>query len=352
MKSKVYFYRIDKGGPEEIGEGIKALWDKLNFKVKQGDIVGIKLHMGEKGNETYLKPFMISPLVKEIRAFKGKLLLFDTTTLYRFQRQNAIDYLQLACEHGYSIEKVGAPILIADGIKGLNGKEVSIRGNRLAKAEIASLLFELDSMVVASHFKGHLTTGFGGAIKNIGMGCTTKRGKSSQHRATTPFINRDKCEGYGGCIKACKGNAISLINGKAYLDVNKCTSCLKCVDACPNQAVGFNPNVEEELQIRLADATSAVYSLFKDKSVCCFNYLLDITKYCDCNGEPMSPLLPDIGILASYDPVAIDQASLDLLNKAYGANLFKSLHGTDGSKQLEAGEKIGLGKRSYEIIEI
>jgi hypothetical protein len=352
MKSRVYFYRTERKSPKEYERAIFNLWKKLKFKVKPAEVVGIKLHMGEKGNETYLKPFIIFPLVKEIKASQGKPLLFDTTTLYNLQRRNAIDYLHLAYEHGYSIEKIGAPILIADGIKGVDGREVSVKGNRLARIEIASLLFELDSMVVASHFKGHLTTGFGGAIKNIGMGCTTKKGKSSQHRATTPFINLDKCEGYRSCIKVCKANAISLISGRAYLDVNKCTSCLKCVGVCPNQAVGFNPNVEEELQIRLADATSAVYSLFKDKNICCFNYLLDITKYCDCVGELMSPLLPDIGILASYDPVAIDQASLDLVNKAYGGNLFKSLHGTDGSKQLEAGESIGLGKRAYELIEI
>jgi len=348
----VYFYNFGKRKSVVIDRAIKRLYENLNFTINKGDIVGIKVHMGEHGNETFLKPQNVKTFVNIIKDCGGKPVIFDTTTLYNKKRNNALDYYDVAIEHGYSYATVGAPIIIADGLKGDKGRGVKIENGSIQEVEIAMDLFDMDSLIVLSHFKGHNLTGFGGAIKNMGMGCVTKKGKIAQHIILSPDIDEEKCSGCGTCIKTCGFGAPYLIDGIARIDREKCVGCSDCFFSCPENALLYKKEMRGEVQDRLASAASAVKSLFTGEKICFFNFMLDITASCDCVNAYMMPILSDLGIMASMDPVAIDRASLDEVYKAGGRNIFYNLHGLYGERQLETAERLGMGNMEYELVEI
>lgn len=351
-KAKVYFYDLRDKAAAKIEDAIRALLEKVVDEQPLRGIVGIKVHMGEEGNVTHLRPEFVRCVVDFVREHNCEPIVFDTTTLYAGARSNGVSYLNLAARKGFNQATLGAPVIIGDGIKGDDGFIVKIKGIELEEVEVARILRDLDSMIVVSHFKGHVTTGFGGAIKNLAMGCTTKRGKAAQHRAHMPMVIENNCVGCGLCTKRCMYGAIWVEGGKAKINYEKCVGCLECYFSCPNRALEIPNDGTDKLQIRLADAALAVLKTLSFKPLY-LNAIVNVTPRCDCLGCVMTPLVGDIGLLSSLDPVAIDQASLDLVKSAAGGrNPFLEVNGVSGDKQLEAAEKLGLGLRAYELISV
>lgn len=348
----VYFYNFEKRKSLVIERAIRRLYENLTFKIDKGDIVGIKVHMGEHGNETFLKPQNVRPFVEMVKNYGGKPVIFDTTTLYNKKRNNALDYYDVAIEHGYSYATIGAPIIIADGLKGDKGRIVRVEDGAIQEIEVAADIFDMDSLIVLSHFKGHNLTGFGGAIKNMGMGCVTKNGKIAQHIILSPDIDEEKCKGCGTCVKTCGFGAPYLVDDVARIDKTKCVGCSDCFFSCPEGALVYKKERRDEVQERLASAASAVKSLFVDEKICFFNFMVDITASCDCVNAYMRPIISDIGIMSSMDPVAIDRASLDKVYSVGGKDIFYNIHGIYGERQLEMAEMLGMGNMEYELVEI
>jgi uncharacterized Fe-S center protein len=351
-RAKVYFYDF-KGKPmPSVEEAVEKLLDRVVEERPLNGIVGIKVHMGEEGNVTHLRPEFVRCVVDYVRERGCEPLVFDTTSLYSGPRSNAVSYLNLAAKKGFNYASLGAPVVVGDGIRGTSGFTVKIKGLELEEVEVAEILRDLDSMIVFSHFKGHITTGFGGAIKNLAMGCTTKRGKAAQHRAHMPIVVEEACLGCGLCSKRCPYGAIKVEGGKARVDYSSCTGCLECYFACPNKALRVTTQGVEKLQVRLADAALAVLKALKSKPIY-LNAVIDVTPRCDCLGCVMRPVVEDVGLLSSIDPVAIDQASMDLVVKAFGGrDPFFELNGVSGERQLDAAERLGLGSRTYELVKV
>lgn len=315
---------------------------------KKDDFVVLKLHFGEKGNKGFIKPEWVRPVVDFVKKEKGVPYLTDTNTIYRGQRGDGVSHLALAHGHGFRLEKTGAPVVISDGVRGGDFVEVPVKGKHFEKVKIAKGIFDAHAMIVLSHTKGHILTGFGGAIKNLGMGCGSKGGKYEMHSAISPQVIEEKCAGCGACIIWCPGRALSLKERKIYLDAGKCIGCGECIQACATGALEIPwDNSSKEVQERMVEyAAGAVLG----KHVCYVNYMHFISKHCDCfQTDSEQPLLDNLGILVSSDPVAIDQASIDIINKKAGKDLFAELHGKDYSVQLSYAEETGLGSRCYEI---
>jgi len=243
------------------------------------------------------------------------------------------------------------PVIIADGLRGTSYDEIPVAGDHFKNVKIATEIVLADSMVVVSHVKGHLLCGFGGALKNLGMGCGAKVGKYEMHAGTTPTIDQHACKKCGACITACPEEAISLVEGEIKIDIKRCVGCGQCVAVCNYAGVnipwGQSPQTVQE---RLAEYASGAS---KDKRIFCINFVNHITPNCDCMGTVEEPIAEDVGILASTDPVAIDQASLDLMDKAAERNVFKALRpDIDHTVQIAHAAKLGVGSREYELIQL
>lgn len=349
-KVKVYFYDFRDKEMPRVERAIEKLLEKVAEEEPLKGIVGIKVHMGEEGNITHIRPEFVRSVVDFVKKLGCEPIVFDTTSLYSGSRSNAVSYLNLAAKKGFNYASLGAPVVVGDGIKGMSGFTVKIEGMELSEVEVADIVRDLDSMIVFSHFKGHVTTGFGGALKNLAMGCTTKKGKASQHRAHMPIVLVEKCTGCGLCDRVCPYNTVKVEEKVAKIDYDKCVGCLECYFACPNKALIIPSQGIDKLQMRLADAALAVIKSLKFRPLY-LNAVINVTARCDCLGCVMKPLVNDVGLLSSVDPVAIDQASLDLVVKAAGGrDPFLEINGVSGEKQLEAAEKLGLGSRTYELI--
>ncbi|MFH1655043.1 MAG: DUF362 domain-containing protein [Candidatus Omnitrophota bacterium] len=359
-QSKVYFVPTKDGEDlEHINSKLQALIDKIKpFKViKKDSLVALKLHFGEEENTGYVNPSYITTIVKEIKNRQAKVFLTDTNALYKGSRTNTIDHLDLAYRHGFTPDKIGAPVVIADGIKSDEDQEVRVKGDFIKTAYIASAVRKANRIVVVSHFKGHMVTGFGGAIKNLGMGCASRRGKLVQHGGIAPLVNAKKCVACGACIENCPVDAISPQNRdfaagvKAVINPKICIGCASCIAVCPVSAVdvqwGKGVSTINEKMVEYAKA------VIQDKEDNCiyFNFAIKITKECDCLAKDDPNIVADIGIFASFDPVAIDQACADKVNEVAGRDILRELHpDAHWRKQLEHAEKIGLGNTVYELI--
>jgi uncharacterized Fe-S center protein len=359
QKSEVFFFPYDRG--RAFLKGLRTVFAKVADVVSAGDSVAVKVHMGEYGGSAYLRPPIVRRACDLIKEAGGKPFVTDTTTLYPLGRFTASQYLATAARNGFTEESVGAPVVIADGEQGYDGEWVAIprqvSGCSLDRVKIASKIFDADSMVVLSHLKGHELAGFGGSIKNVAMGCVTKESKGAQHRANRAVIDISKCNGCGQCVEACPFKALSLVEEKMVRDEEKCLDCSHCVYLCPEGVYSLPAGAKERFQISLAHAAAGVLGRFQSK-VAFINFVQDVTRQCDCVAPSGFPVVPDIGILASKDAVAVDKASLDLVAKSrpFGKfadisspDILGKINGTDSLIQVRTAQELGLGNMTYEL---
>jgi uncharacterized protein len=275
--------------------------------IEKGDLVAVKLHVGELGNPYYVQPVFVHDIVRRIKEAGGKPFLTDSNTAYHAQRNNAYNHMSTALMNGFNL----APFIVADGLKGENFRLVKTKGI-LNEIEVSGAIAEADSMVVVSHCKGHELSGFGGAIKNLGMGCTPSEGKIRQHRTIGLEINTSKCVGCGKCKQACPTALPEIIEGKAKNTASSCMRCPICIDTCPMEAIHFVD--KENLSKALASAALGVLSTFKPNKVSYVSFAKDIAQYCDCLPNPGEKINKDVGIFASNSSVSIDAAFLHSIN--------------------------------------
>ena len=302
-------------------------------------------------------------MVKELG---GKPFLTDCNTLYVGGRKNALDHLESAYENGFSPFSTGCHVIIADGLKGTDEALVPVEGGEYVKeAKIGQAVMDADVFISLAHFKGHEATGFGGTLKNIGMGCGSRAGKMEQHSAGKPHVNQENCIGCRQCTKICAHDAITITDRKASIDHNKCVGCGRCIGVCPRDAV--EPASDESNDIlnkKIAEYTKAVV---QGRSCFYINMVIDVSPYCDCHAENDAAIVPDVGFFASFDPVALDMACADAVNRQpvisnsvlgdhqhihEGDHFHKVSPDTDWIVAIEHAEKLGLGTREYEIVEV
>jgi uncharacterized Fe-S center protein len=306
--------------------------------IKNGAKVAIKLHMGEYGNLNHVRPSIVGRVVEVVKSAGGEPFLFDTTTLYPGSRSTVEKYLETARRNGFTDETVGCPIVISN-----EGIDVETDGP-LRNVEIAKDMLA-DALVVISHAKGHPDLGFGGAIKNLGMGGVTRKSKGIIHAGSRPVL-AGICNSCGDCYEACKNGAITMERGGVVFDYSRCFGCGACIYACSFEAL--KPRIDD-IGVLLAEAAFAVLRNFDGDKQFFVNVLLDIAPLCDCIAEAGFPICNDIGILLSKDPVAIDEASIDLIEEKGEKDIFFKLHKVDPKRSTDAGEKFGMGSKKYEI---
>lgn len=356
MKSKVYFVGVNNADDlQTIKLKFARLLDesKLLDFIQKDDKVAIKMHFGEEGNTGFVKPEYVRMICDNVIKKQAVPFLADTNTLYRGMRTSSQDHLLLANKHGFAQDIVGAKVLIPDDSKKENMAEVRIDQSFIKIAKITSVFLEAQAIIGVAHFKGHIMTGFGGALKNLGMGCATREGKLAQHSDISPFVISKKCEGCQSCVKVCPAEAISIRNKKSRIDSSRCIGCASCIAICPYSAIDVNWEAGgSKIQEKMVEYTKAVLKGREDR-VAFINFAIKITKECDCLAKDDPRIAPDIGIFASIDPVSIDKACLDLVNRTCGRDIFKEMHpNRDGLKQLLYAFKLGLGNLDYELIEL
>ncbi len=366
--SKVYFSDLRTSFKENIFLKLNRLLDGagMDDTVAQRGLVAIKLHFGEKGNSAFVRPNFLRTIVDRVEALGANPFLTDANTLYAGTRGNSVSHLHTAVLNGFAYSVVGAPVIIADGIRGASFKAVDIAQECIQTAYIAKDIAEADGLISVAHFKGHELTGFGGTLKNLGMGCASRKGKMVQHSDVSPKIKKKKCVGCGDCVRHCASKAIALKEKKATINADKCVGCGECILICPNEAIDVSWSMDVPLlHKKMVEYTLAVLK-GKEENAFFINFLTDISPACDCYGHSDAPIVHDVGIVASKDPVAIDQASADLVNQQPGSSesclkeglkpgedKFRAIYPKiDWTIQLDHGEHIGLGNRKYELIAI
>lgn len=371
-KSKVYFTdfraHLGEGLPTKLKRLIKnAGIAELNM---DGKFVAVKMHFGELGNLGYLRPNYARAVIDVIKELGGKPFLTDCNTLYPGSRKNALEHLECAWENGFTPLTVGCPLLIADGLKGTDDVTVPVKdGEYIKEAKIGRAIMDADIFISLTHFKGHETTGFGGTIKNIGMGCGSRAGKKDQHHNGTPEINPEKCRGCKRCLHECANNGLAFDEATRKMTINadNCVGCGRCIGACNFDAISFvDWAAAKDLNCRMAEYTKAVLDGRPNFHI---SLVVDVSPNCDCHAENDAPILPNLGMFASFDPLALDQACVDacmnaapIRNSQLGDNMAKADfvdhhdHFTNSTPEsewqscLSHSEKIGLGSREYELI--
>lgn len=368
MASKVYFADLRA----DVHENLQQKLTRLMKTAGMGDIdfqdkfVAIKLHFGEPGNLAFLRPNWARTVADFVKERGGKPFLTDCNTLYVGGRKNALDHMDSAMLNGFNPMTTGCQIIIGDGLKGSDEVEVPVVGGEYVKnAKIGRAVMDADVFISLTHFKGHEEAGFGGCLKNIGMGCGSRAGKMEQHNAGKPHVAQKYCIGCGQCRKICAHGAPIIENGKAHIDHDRCVGCGRCIAVCPKNAVQINwDETTINLNRKIAEYTKAVVD-----GRPCFHVslVMDVSPNCDCHGENDVPIVPNVGMFASFDPVALDQACIDAVlaqpkmpNSVIGSgeacqceDHFKAAHpDTDWEAALIHSKKIGLGSREYELVKI
>ncbi len=356
--SKVYFAGLSSSTKEDnLLQRIKRLFKYAGEGVSYDDgLVAVKLHFGEMGIDTYMRPVRVRPIVEAVKEAGGKPFLGDSNTLYRGSRGDAVDHHITAARNGWLMPAVDAPVIIADGLHGHEFYTQKIEGKHFEEVKIGAAFYQADGIVGVTHFKGHGMTGFGGTLKNLGMGCASRAGKLMMHYNVKPEVDIKECIGCGKCAIWCPADAIEVEN-YASIDQQRCIGCGECRIVCPEGAIKVkDSSTNYELQEKVAEYAHGSLKGKYDKSLF-YNFVMDVTPECDCPPWRKGPMVPDIGVIASRDPVAIDQAAFDLVKNAEGeqeagVDKFCAAHDVDGTVQLKHAEKMGMGERNYELIDI
>ena len=371
-KSKVYFTDFRTRVGVSLTEKLQRLIKKAGITDidMDGKFVAIKMHFGELGNLSYLRPNYAKAVADVVKECGGKPFLTDCNTLYPGSRKNALEHLDCANINGFNTITTGCQIIIGDGLRGTDDITVPVRNGEYCKeAYIGRAVMDADIFISLTHFKGHESTGFGGAIKNIGMGCGSRAGKMRQHNSGKPIVHDDLCRGCRRCAKECGSDAITYENGKAVINRDICKGCGRCIGACVFDAIeNQNWNANEILGRKMAEYSQAVCD---GRPTFHISLVRDISPNCDCHGENDAPILPDVGIFASFDPVALDRACVDACLHAtpmpnsqlsdnladphwhhHHDNFLDSNPNVRWKETLEHAEKIGLGTREYELIQM
>lgn len=372
MSATVFYTDMTASWKKSVGLKVLELFDKLQPAevLARNELVAVKLHFGESGNAGYLRPQYVRKVIDRLAQLGTRPFLTDTNTLYVGSRSQAHSHLLTAFDNGFTREVTGAPLVIADGLRGNNAVAVPAAGRHVGEAHIAADIVNADALVVLSHFKGHELAGFGGSLKNVGMGCASRQGKLEQHSNISPAVIRKKCIGCGDCIPWCQGEAISLEGEgkerKSVIDPERCVGCAECIITCPQGAIRiqWNESVPVFME-KMVEYASAVLEKKRSKAMF-LTFITDVSPLCDCTPFSDRAIVPDVGILASLDPVAIDQAAVDLVNNAPGNPLscltsaleaggdkFRALYPQiDWSHQLSYAASLGLGTREYTLVEL
>lgn len=371
-KSKVYFTDFRTHVGVSLTEKLQRLIKKAGMTDidMDGKFVAIKMHFGELGNLSYLRPNYAKAVADVVKECGGKPFLTDCNTLYPGSRKNALEHLDCANINGFNTITTGCQIIIGDGLRGTDDITVPVRNGEYCKeAYIGRAVMDADIFISLTHFKGHESTGFGGAIKNIGMGCGSRAGKMQQHNSGKPIVHADLCRGCRRCAKECGSDAITYENGKAVIHQDICKGCGRCIGACAFDAIeNQNWDANEILGRKMAEYSQAVCD---GRPTFHISLVRDISPNCDCHGENDAPILPDVGIFASFDPVALDQACVEACLHAtpmpnsqlsdnladphwhhHHDNFLDSNPNVRWKETLEHAEKIGLGTREYELIKM
>ncbi|MDQ7781699.1 MAG: DUF362 domain-containing protein [Desulfomonilaceae bacterium] len=367
MPSRVFMTDLSAGWKKNVSTKITELFETLdpaNY-FNPGDLIAVKIHFGERGNTAYIRPQFVRCIIDRLSQLKVKPFLTDTNTLYVGSRAEAQSHLCTAFDNGFTREITGAPVIIADGLRGNNGVEVTVNGSHVKRAHIGSDIHNADGLVVLTHFKGHELSAFGGALKNVGMGCAAREGKLEQHSNISPKVSKKKCIGCGECVVWCRGGAIELhevrSGRKAEINPENCIGCAECILTCRQKAIQIQWNESVPIFMeKMVEYAAAVLNHKQEKTVF-MTFVTNVSPLCDCTPFSDRPIVPDLGILASSDPVAIDQAAVDLVNNSPGNPIsclesalspgedkFRSLYPKiDWAHQLAYAERIGLGTRDY-----
>lgn len=332
-----------------------------------GKYVAIKMHFGEPGNLAFLRPNYAKAVADVVKELGGKPFLTDCNTLYVGGRKNALDHLDSANLNGFNSITTGCQILIADGLKGTDEELVPVAGGEYVKeAKIGRAIMDADIFISLSHFKGHEATGFGGTLKNIGMGCGSRAGKMEMHSAGKPHVDQDLCIGCKQCAKICAHGAPQFEDKKAFIDHNKCVGCGRCIGVCPKDAVlPASDESNDILNCKIAEYTKAVIDGRPNFHI---SLVIDVSPYCDCHAENDAAIVPNVGMFASFDPVALDLACAEAVNKQpviknslLGDKMETEPHHdhfhtvspeTNWESSIEHGVKIGIGQKEYELIQV
>lgn len=343
--AKVYV----KGNTEKSGGA--AIFSRLikEAGIKEGDKVCLKVHFGEEGNTRYIKPELILPFAEGLKKAGCSMFVSDCNTLYKGRRVSGDEHRNLALEHGFG--KLGMPIVIGDGQLGKDEYSQPIKGAHYNSVWLGSAYKDIDTLILISHFKGHVMCGFGGAIKNAGMGMASRRGKMEMHASMCPNVKEDACTRCSTCIENCDVKAISLTEKAVKIDREKCVGCAMCISVCPSGAIGipWGSTLKETSTERTAEyALGAVTG----KKVIAVNFIMDITKNCDCLTDSRI-ISEDVGIAGSLDIVSLDKASYDMVvERNKGADVFRKAHGVDPLHIIRHAQRIGLGIPDYELVKL
>jgi len=372
--SKVYFVDARaRNSSQSLLNKLETLFDRLEMDAAvSGKTVAIKTHVGAPLCTRYIRPVFIRKMVDKLGEAGGKPFVTDTTTLDMSRtRGTAMGHLEVASSHGFTEKTLNAPFIVADGFYGNDYVTVKIDGLQLKEVHVAKALAEADVLLSVTHFKGHGLSGIGGTCKNLGIGGCSKLGKNAAHFYALPKVDEEKCDGCGACLASCLEKAISMYNGKAHINALKCFACRACIEDCPKEAVKNKRTSKEDFNLRMADLVHGLIKLIGKENLFCFNFILEVDWLCDCEHNQLGwsdlPIVPDVGITASMDPVAVDQASVDLVNGAPGipgskaeeagalepgVDKFYAINGISPSLHLEALEKLGVGSRKYTLVKI
>ena len=371
-KSKVYFTNLRTTPSSNLLDKMERLVKRagitnIDFK---NQFVAIKIHFGEPGNLAYIRPNYAARMATLLRSLGAKPFLTDCNTLYSGRRSNAVDHLESAMENGFNPISAKCEVIIADGLKGTDYREIEINGEYCKAPKIGAAIVDADIVLTMNHFKGHEQTGFGGALKNLGMGCASVGGKLELHSASQPIVDRENCKSCNICVKHCAHDAIHLDGSKiATIDYEKCVGCGQCVALCQYEAaVMGDGDTSERLNYKIAEYSKAV---LLDKPNFHISFIMNVSPECDCWNHNDAAIVPDLGIAASFDPVALDKACADIVINApiletgnrlsdsphhdhlEGCDKFHIMHPeTNWQAGLEHAEKIGLGTQEYELITV